>query len=282
MTAAEQFAILLDAVAEQQARLHGTDPAADPWTGRQARQFRFDPHRPLEPNLETIAGYLRPDDVLVDVGGGAGRVSLPLALRCREAIVVDPSPGMGAEFDACRREAGITNARRIEANWIDADGVAGDLVFSADVTYFVRDIVPFIEKLQTAARRRVMIALWSVSPPNSESVLYELVYGEPLAPVPGFRELMAVLWDMGILPDLLVLPDSPWWQTNVPRTREEAVQDALENEWVMENDLPAAYEVLTRNFDRLFTHDGGRYLPLWRQPSRELLITWPTGEGTFG
>ena len=277
MTAADRFATLLDAVAEQQARLHGTDPSDDPWTGRLARLFRFDPHRPLGPNLELIAGYLRPDDSLVDVGGGAGRVCLPLALRCREAVVVDPSPGMGAEFDDCVRQAGITNVRRIEANWMDAGGVEGDVVFTADVAYFVREIVPFIEKLQAAARRRVMITLWSVAPPNSEAVLYELLYGEPMAPVPGFRELMAVFWDMGILPDLLVLPEPPWWESYLLPSRAEAIQDVLESGWVMERDMAAAREAISQNFDRLFAYDGESYRPRWRQTSRELLITWATG-----
>ncbi len=276
MAAADQFALLLDAVAEQQARLHGIDPADDPWTGRLARLFRFDPHRALEPNLEAIAGYLRPDDVLVDVGGGAGRVSLALALRCREAVIIDPSPGMGAEFDDCVRQAGIANARRIQANWMDVDGVEGDVVFTADVAYFVSDIVSFVEKLQAAARRRVMITLWSVAPPNSEAVLYELLYGEPMAPVPGFRELMAVLWDMGILPDLVALPEPPWWEQSLLRTRDKAIQDVLDSGWVMERDLDTARETLNRNFDRLFTLDGAGYRPLWRQPSRELLITWST------
>ncbi len=275
-TAAEQFAFLLDAVSEQQARLHGINPAADPWTGRLASLFRFDPRRALGPNLEIIEGYLRPDDVVVDVGGGAGRVSLPLALRCQEVVVVDPSPGMGAEFDSCRRQANINNARRIQASWMDVDGVEGDVVFSADVAYFVRDIVPFIEKLQSAARRRVIITLWSVSPPNSEAVLYELFYGEPMAAVPGFRELMAVLWDMGILPDVKVLPEPPWWETGLPRTRDEAMQEALQSGWVMEEDLPAAREALSLNFDRLFTFDGAGFRPRWRRQSRELLITWGT------
>lgn len=277
MTAAEQFATYLDAVAEQQARLHGAAASGDPWTSRLARLFRFDPRRDLEPNLAAIASYLRPDDVLVDVGGGAGRVSLPLALRCREAVVVDPSPGMGAEFDACRDEAGIANARRVQENWMDLEGVTGDVVFSADVTYFVRDIVPFIEKLQGSARRRVMITLWSVSPPNSEGVLFELFYGEKMATVPGFRDLMAVLWDMGVLPDLLALPQSPWWQGQTLRTREEAVEDTLESGWVMERDIPAAREMLFGHFDELFSRDAEGFQPRWRQPSRELLITWETG-----
>ena len=68
-----------------------------------AQIFRMDPDR----DLEVIASYLRPDDVFIDVGGGAGRVCLPLAQRYREVVMVEPSPGMGAEFDAIRKEAGI-------------------------------------------------------------------------------------------------------------------------------------------------------------------------------
>lgn len=277
MTAVDQFAILLDALAEQRARLHGVDPSADPWSGRLARLFRFDPHRNLGPNLEVIATYVRPDDVIVDVGGGAGRVALPLALRCRNVLVVDPSPGMGAEFDQSRRDGAINNALRIAAGWMDVDGVEGSVVFSADVVYFVRDIVPFLQKLQAAALRRVMITLWSVSPPNCDAVLYELLYGEPMAPVPGYRELMAVLREMEIFPEVVTLPESPWWEDGTLRTRDEAVENALESGWVMEKDLAAAREVLTRNFDRMFAYDGEGYRPQWRQESRELLITWATG-----
>ncbi len=274
MTAADQFAIRLDAVAEQQSRLFGAAASEDPWTRRLARLFRFDPHRTLEPNLEFIATYVQPEDVLVDAGGGAGRVSLPLALRCREAIVVDPSPAMGVEFDDSRIQARIANARRIQADWMDVESVVGDVVFSADVTYFVRDIVPFIEKLESSARRRVMITLWSVAPPNSEATLFELFYGEEMAPVPGFRELLAVLWEMGRLPDLLTLPASPWWEVSTLQTKEEAVEHVIESGWVREEDIEAAKEVVSLNFDQLFTVVNEGFRPRWRQPSRELLITW--------
>ena len=277
MPAADQFATRLDAIAEQQARLFGEASTADPWTPRLARLFRFDPRRDPEPNLQVISQYVHPGDVFVDVGGGAGRVSLPMALRCREAIAVDPSPAMGAEFDGSRQEAGIANARRIQAEWMEATEVTGDVVFSADVTYFVRDIVPFIEKLAAAARRRVMITLWSVSPPNSEATLFELLYGEPMAPVPGFRELLAALWDMDILPDVLALPEPPWWEGDLIPTREESMRNAIESGWVREDDIPRAEEIIARHFDRLFTAEAGGFRPRWRQPSRELLITWVRG-----
>ena len=81
-----------------------------------AQRFRYDPHRSLDANLQVVASYVQPDDVLIDVGGGAGRVSLPLALRCRQVINVDSSPGMLAEFEVCAAEAGITNAYSVLAD----------------------------------------------------------------------------------------------------------------------------------------------------------------------
>ena len=277
MTAADDYAAYHNAIAAQRDRIYGTDRPTDPWTGKTARLFRFNPCRDLEPNLVVIASYVQPNDMVIDVGGGAGRVSLPLALRCREAIVVDPSPGMGAEFDASRIEAGIRNARRVESDWLAAEGLAGDVVFSADVAYFVRDIVPFVEKLQAAARRRVMITLWSEAPPNSAASLFRLVYGEDQSPVPGFRLLMAVLWEMGILPDLRLLPEPPWWEGEVLPTREEALALALEGRWLREEDRSRARQIFEENFDQLFSTSSDGYRPLWRPPSRELLITWETG-----
>ena len=80
---------------------------------------------------------------------------------------------------------------------MDDHGIEGEIVLTCDVTYFVRNIVPFIEKMQLAARRRVMILVWSEPPPNRGADLFRRVYGEPLAPMPGHRELLPVLWDMG-------------------------------------------------------------------------------------
>src|SRR5216683_4055356 len=120
MTAAETYAARIDAVRVQRARLHGAPPPDDPWAGPVARRFRADPHRPLDAHLAVLASYTRPDDVFLDVGGGAGRVSLPLALRCRQVINVDASPGMLAEFEACAAEAGITNAYSVLSDWLAA------------------------------------------------------------------------------------------------------------------------------------------------------------------
>ena len=209
MTAAETYAARIDAVSTQRLRLHGHQPPDDRFGGAVAQRFRADPHRRLDANLQVVASYVQPEDVLIDVGGGAGRVGLALALRCRQVINVDSSPGMLAEFTACATEAGITNARSVLADWLAAADISGDVSMASSVTYFVRDIAPFIEKMVAASRRRVMLTLWSVPTDDQSAPLFRLVYGEEKAPVPGYRELLPVLWEMGILPDVRVLPDAP-------------------------------------------------------------------------
>ncbi len=274
-SAAEKYAALLDAVDEQQLRMFGPRPA-DIWTGQSAAQFRFDPRRKLDPNLSALAGCVLPGDVVVDVGGGAGRVSLPLALRCREVFTAEPSEGMAAEFEASKQEAGITNAHRAPAAWMDDHGIEGDVVLTCDVTYFVRDIVPFVDKMQAAARRRVIILVWSEPPPNRGAGLFCRVFGEPLAPMPGHRELLPVLWDMDVLPDVRILPDPPWWERWLYPTREAALESVIFGRWAGEDNRERAKRVFDEQFDDLFAPDGDGYRAIWRKPMRELLITWET------
>jgi SAM-dependent methyltransferase len=284
MTAAETYAAHIDAVRGQRARVHGAPPPDDPWSGPVARRFRADPHRPLDANLTVLASYTRPEDVLIDVGGGAGRVALPLALRCREVITVDASPGMGAEFTAAAAEAGIANAHFVHASWLEAEGFQGDVVLTANVTYFVRDIVRFIEKLVAAARRRVMITVWSVANPHQSAPLFHLVYGEEPVAVPGYRELLPVLWDLGILPDVRVLPGVPPipggpMGAQMPQTPEAAVQLALQGQWLGPHDEARARGLIEARFSELFAPGPEGFRPVWRQEARELLITWETAQG---
>ena len=274
-TAARLYADQYDAVWEQWQRLFGPQPD-DVWAGPAAAQFRFDPRRELDANLAALASCVEPGDVLVDVGGGAGRVSLPLGLRCQEVVTVEPSPAMAAEYAGLVQEAGITNARLLAGDWMEADGVAGDVVVTCDVTYFVRDIVPFVRRMEAAARRRVMITVWSEPPPNRGADLFRRVYGEPQVPMCGHRQLLPVLWEMGVLPEVRVLPDPSLWETWHFPTRDEAVESVLFGRWSREADRERARKIFEEQFDEIFSPDGEGYRAKWRAPMRELLITWET------
>ena len=273
MTAAEKYAARIDAVRQQRARLHGEQPPGDPWFGAAARRFRYDPHRKLDANLETIASYVQLEDVLMDVGGGAGRACLPMALHCRQVVNVDSSVGMRAEFEESAAGAGIKNARFIEADWLEAENVQGDVVITANVTYFVRDIVGFVGKLAEASRRRVIMNLWSVPPPDHWGQLFRLVYGEEQEEAPGHQQLLPVLWEMGILPDVQVKPGE-FRADELPKTREEAVRNAMQGRWLGANDQERGRELIEQHFQELFEPSSQGFRPLWRPETQELLVTW--------
>jgi SAM-dependent methyltransferase len=283
-SAADRHASRVDAVVAQRTRLRGRQPPGDLFAGLPSDHplVKADPRRPLDPNLEIIASYIQPDDVIIDVGGGAGRVSLPLALRCREVINVEPSAAMGAGFRANAAQAGIVNARIVEGDWLAVDPPAGTVALVNHVTYLTREIVPFIERLERAGRRRVLITVNSPPPPSWQRVLFQLVHGEAEEIVPGHAELVNVLWELGILPDIRVLPLHAARPIVPAPTREAAIAARVAgfggdqwSFWPLEPDLERRLRsVLETRFDELFAASPEGFVPRFITPGREILITW--------
>ena len=273
--AAIRYAAVHDAALEAEQFADPNDPG-DPWADW-AELFRHDPLRPLDANLSIIAGYLRPTDRLVDVGGGAGRVSLALAGRVDTVTLVEPSAAMREQFYIARSGAGITNARANPARWQDTIET-GDVVHLSDVTYFVRDIVPFVTQLHHAAARRVMITVWRPPPGDFDAELHRILYGESPPHWPGLPELSAVLWEMGILPHIIPLPARPWWipETAGGLTDAQAIDLALRRLEKSDDD-DATRRLIAANMDALFERTADGLTPRWLAAAREVLLTWETG-----
>jgi hypothetical protein len=289
-TAADHYAARVDAVLAQRTRLRGPQPPGDLFAGLAADHplLKSDPRRPLDANMEILASYIVPDDVIIDVGGGAGRVSLPLALRCREVINVESSAAMGAGFTANATQAGITNSRVLVGDWLTVDAPVGTVALVNHVTYLTRDIVPFIEKLERVGRRRVLITVNSPPSPSWHRVLYQLAHGEPEEVVPGHVELVNVLWERGILPDVRVLPFPLTNASSVPiPTREAAITRAARftdqwTFWPMEADREQRLRRLVETrFEELYAAVPDGFLPRWLTLGHEILITWEPNTGAM-
>lgn len=290
--AADRYAARVDAVLTQRTRLRGRQPPGDLFAGLPSDHplMKADPRRPLDPNLEIIASYIQPDDVIIDVGGGAGRISLPLALRGREVINVEPSVAMGAGFRANADQAGISSARLVEGDWLTVDPPAGTVALVNHVTYLTREIVPFIERLERSGSQRVIITVNSPPPPSWHRVLFHLVHGEAEEIVPGHVELVGVLWELGILPDVRVLPHAARPIIPAP-TREAAIAARVAGFggdqwtfWPLEPDLERRLRsVLEMRFDELFAASPEGFVPRFITPGREILITWePVAQSRVG
>lgn len=290
-SAVEMYAARVDAVLAQRTRLRGPAPAGELFAGLPPNHplLMTDPRRPFDATLEAMAGYVQPGDVLVDVGGGGGRMSLPLALRCREVINVDPSSSMLAAFEANAQRAGITNVSSVHADWLDVEPPHGTVALVNHVVYLTRDIVPFITKLGATASRRVLLTVASPPPPSRNRPVFQVCYDEPSEMVPGHVELVNVLWELGIEPDVQMLPVMVGGIEPVS-SREEAVTVALGqlrgHQWAFWPLEPAleqmARQRIEANFDALFSAVGEGYLPRWTVPGREVLITWETGTWETG
>lgn len=288
MTAAEHYAARVDAVMAQRARLRGAEPSGDLYGKLEPDHplLKADPRRPLDANLKALADLIEPSDSIVDVGGGAGRISLPLALRCRSVTNVDPSASMGAAFLANAKAAGISNVALVRSDWLAADTPHGTIALANHVTYLTRDIVPFIEKLERAGSRRVIVTVNAPPPPSWNRVLFQLVHGEAEEVVPGHAELMNVLWEMGRSPDLTMLgPQNLRLVVPLPGRAAAlafAVQRVANEQWA-HWPIAAALEARTRatveqHFDELYAQGPDGFTPRWIALGREVLITWQPGK----
>ena len=189
---------------------------------------------------------------------------------------------MAAGFKANATQAGIANARVIEGDWSAVDPPVGSVALVNHVTYLIREIVLFVEKLQRAGRRRILITVNTPPPPSWHRVLFRLVNGETEEVVPGHVELMNVLLDLDILPDIRVL-SLPAARPIIPAaTREAAISGAVErfrsdqwSFWPLGPDLEQRLRsILETRFDELFAAGRDGFSPCWITPGREILITW--------
>ena len=176
-----------------------------------ARFFRLDPRRQDDPVLDVLLAMVERGSTALDVGGGAGRMALPMALKCEQVHVVEPSDSMITQLRESAAGAGIENVSVTQATWEKAEVDAADIALCAHVVYGVADIEPFIRKLEAHAKSLVVVLAFVESPMNRISRFWEPVHGEERIDMPALPELVNVLWEMGIYPDVQmlgpVLPD---------------------------------------------------------------------------
>jgi hypothetical protein len=275
--ARRHYIATFDAVEDQRKRLGLGRPDADRW-GASAQRFTADPRREPDANLAAILEYIRPGHVVLDVGGGAGRYGLPIALRCKQVVNIEPSRGMGEAFEASAKDAAIANVRWIGAEWLEAGPVMGDVALVVNVTYFVRDAVPFIEKLVQSTRERVLIATSITPPPIQSGRLFELVHGEAQAPVPDYRQLLPVVWEMGIVPDVRVLHDARASALGEVYPDREAALASLEDPRRDGAESDRLRRLFAHHFDELFEPVPAGCRRRVTGDPRMIVITWSTSK----
>jgi SAM-dependent methyltransferase len=194
----------------QSERIQGKEAASVDFWAPFSERFRPEPQRTDDPVMQRVVQEIRPEHTVLDVGAGGGRLALPVSLQCREVVAVEPSESMGAILEQEAHRVERNNIRLVPSTWEDAEVEAADVVLCVQVLYTVRDVVPFLRKLEARAREKVLVVLYENPPQFQAHPLWPGVHGEERLKLPCLKELMQVLWEMGIYPDLEMLtPQEP-------------------------------------------------------------------------
>jgi SAM-dependent methyltransferase len=164
--------------------------------------FVADPRRTDEPALAALLASATEDQVWLDIGAGAGRYALPLALVVREVIAVEPSAGMRGALRTGMGEHGIANVRVVAGAWPESierlgELPAADVSLIAHVGYDIEAIGPFIDAMEAATRERCTAVLTDRSPASVADPFWPLVHGEDRVPLPALPDLLEVLHSRG-------------------------------------------------------------------------------------
>jgi SAM-dependent methyltransferase len=176
--------------------------------------FVADPRRTDEPALDALHAMAVPDESWLDIGAGAGRYALPLALRVREVIAVEPSPGMRRALRAGIDEHGLANVRVIAGTWPEALELLGplpvaDVALIAHVGYDIDEIGPFLAGMGAATRDRCVALLTDRSPASVADPFWPLVHGEERVALPALPDLLGLLHARGCDTEIIRVARSP-------------------------------------------------------------------------
>ena len=196
---------MIEAEHAQSERMRGASPPEDHWQPY-AQQFRADPGRSDDLLLKRLSQELMPHHTVVDVGAGAGRLALPLALRCRHVTAVEPSPSMASILLQQAADYHIHNISLVQERWEAAEVDAADVVLCVHMLYTISDIEPFLRKLESHAQERVLVVIFNAPPQSQIYPLWQRIHGEERLPLPSLPQFEEVLRELGIRFQLEVLP----------------------------------------------------------------------------
>ena len=269
MSAVEHWRNTVEGHHAQSIRAMGeAGPPTDFWR-TSAPAFRADPKRTDDMVLNRLKGELSADQTLLDVGGGAGRFAVALALECRSVMVAEPSQSMLEQLDEVLKETGVANVTSARGTWEDVDVDPADVVLCSHVVYGVVDIVPFIQKLTSHSRDKVLVLSFVDSPQAHLAPLWRPVHGEERINLPALPEFVDVLWELGIYPDVEMIEEAG---RHSFESREAALDQLRGRLWVAPDG--DADRRLQKAIDEMLEDIGDGFAIRGADPRRQGLISW--------
>jgi CTP:molybdopterin cytidylyltransferase MocA/SAM-dependent methyltransferase len=210
------WAAKVRANAEQVERFREVPDGADfyaPVTGL----FRADPRRTDEPVLDALLRLIEPGETWIDIGAGAGRYALPIALALAPSggrvIALDASPGMLDALLALQIEHGVADVEVVETRWppreVDLARFAADVALIAHVGYDIESIGQFVAAMEAVAGRLCVAVLMERQPASIADPCWPPVHGESRVALPALPEFVELLRARGREPEVEMAEREP-------------------------------------------------------------------------
>ena len=244
-TAVERWNALSNARAQQMdaayARLGRT--SADYWDRRANLFHRWTKESAASDPLFLIIGsQLTPQATVLDVGAGTGRFTLALAPLVQHVTAVEPNAAMLDYLRHDAREEGLANISYVPSTWQDAsDHLRADIVICSHVLYAIKDIVPFLAKLQAATRHACYISMRATPFDTITAPLWRHFHGDERQYPPSSIHVLDVLYEMGMYANVEIITSPPSRQFHYASV-DEAVESLLE-QLILPNNEQTRYEL---------------------------------------
>jgi SAM-dependent methyltransferase len=251
------------------------DPAAI-WDKRAAAYQRVtrDEHEATERDLGFLD--LRPEDTVLDMGAGTGRLAVPIAGRVARVTALDPSGAMLGVLRERMEQEGQSNYSCVQMRWeeveIGRDIEPHDVVIAAFSLGFY-DLGAALAKIDQAATRAVYL-FWHAGEWRGpeEMMLYRGVFGEEGTQQKGYPDYsypVNILHDAGIYANVSIYPAI--WESSY-----ESVDEAVQNWVTMHHPDLEDRSPVTEFFSRVLRPDAsGR---LVHSAVRPTAVVWWTKE----
>jgi len=201
-SAVERWQAIIDARAQQMdaayARLGRT--SADFWD-RRARGFHRSTKDTIanDPLYRKLRAIVTPETSVLDVGAGTGRFTLALAPQAKHITAVEPNASMLDLLRQDAQEQKLSNISYLQNTWQDTPtDLSADIVICSHVLYPLKDIVPFLSKLQAATRQACYIYMRATPIDALTAPFWQHFHGDERCMPPSYIHALDVLYEMDI------------------------------------------------------------------------------------
>lgn len=241
---------------------------------KMAEHYESSSSRNTENNIRDFMHLdIWPEDTILDIGAGNGRLSVPMASKGGFVTALDPSGGMLEMLEANMRKTGIKNYKMICSRWEDIsvpnDIGEHDLVICSFALGFY-DLREALWKMDKAASRSVCL-FWFAGRKHDDGLVSYIAdtkwqEANEKASYPDYQYVINILHEMGIFADVNI--ETYEWKYPF-ESPEEAVEKALREKKIDPADSDTAYAYYLNRLEEDW--DGSLFL---RTQADQAFIKW--------